>query len=99
MEASLEKARQVNGRNLLRAMHLGPVGQITIERLYEASFTIERKLAAMRACCLSNKKPNLVSKEAGWAFFFSGFGGNRYGFNINTRDDRQASSKIEHASC
>lgn len=49
VEASLEKARQMNGRNLLRAMHLGPVGQITKERLYEASFAIERKLAAVSA--------------------------------------------------
>lgn len=49
VEASLEKARQMNVRNPLRAMHLGPVGQITKERLYEATFAIERKLAAASA--------------------------------------------------
>jgi hypothetical protein len=49
VEASLQKMRQVNGQKLLRAMHLGPVGEITKERLYEASFAVERKLAAVCA--------------------------------------------------
>lgn len=49
MEASLQKGRQVNGRNCMRAVHLGPVGQISKERLYEASFVVERKLAALGA--------------------------------------------------
>ena len=49
VEASLQKMRQVNGQKLLRAAHLGPVGQITKERLYEASFAVERKLAAVSA--------------------------------------------------
>ena len=49
VEASLQKMRQVNGQKLLRAMHLGPVGEITKERLYEASFAVERKLAAIAA--------------------------------------------------
>ncbi|MCB8924005.1 MAG: hypothetical protein H6652_00090 [Ardenticatenaceae bacterium] len=49
VEASLQKMRQVNGQKLLRAMHLGPVGEITKERLYEASFAVERKLAAITA--------------------------------------------------
>ncbi|MBK8904518.1 MAG: hypothetical protein IPM53_25290 [Anaerolineaceae bacterium] len=49
VEASLQKMRQVNGHKLLRAMHLGPVGALTKERLYEASFAVERKLAALSA--------------------------------------------------
>ena len=49
VEASLEKTRQVNGQKLLRAMHLGSVGEITKERLYAASFAVERKLAAIAA--------------------------------------------------
>ncbi|MCB8979874.1 MAG: hypothetical protein H6657_20890 [Ardenticatenaceae bacterium] len=49
VEASLQKMRQVNGQKLLRAMHLGPVGDLTKERLYEASFAVERKLAALSA--------------------------------------------------
>ena len=49
MEASLQKGRQVNGRNCMRAVHLGKVGDISKERLYEASFVVERKLAAMAA--------------------------------------------------
>jgi hypothetical protein len=49
VEASLQKMRQVNGQKLLRAMHLGPVGELTKERLYEASFAVERKLAALSA--------------------------------------------------
>ena len=49
VEASLQKMRQVNGQKLLRAMHLGAVGEITKERLYEASFAVERKLAAISA--------------------------------------------------
>jgi hypothetical protein len=49
VEASLQKMRQVDGQKLLRAMHLGPVGEITKEQLYEASFAIERKLAAVCA--------------------------------------------------
>ena len=49
IEASLQKMRQVDGQKLLRAMHLGPVGEITKERLYEASFAVERKLAAVCA--------------------------------------------------
>jgi len=40
---------QVNGQKLLRAMHLGPVVEITKERLYEASFAMKRKLAAISA--------------------------------------------------
>ena len=49
VEASLQKMRQVDGQKLLRAMHLGPVGALTKERLYEASFAVERKLAALSA--------------------------------------------------
>ena len=49
VEASLQKMRQVNGQKRLRAMHLGPVGGLTKERLYEASFAVERKLAALSA--------------------------------------------------
>lgn len=49
VEASLQKMRQVNGQKLLRAMHLGLVGALTKERLYEASFAGERKLAALSA--------------------------------------------------
>ncbi|MFZ1398472.1 MAG: hypothetical protein WAS33_16330 [Candidatus Promineifilaceae bacterium] len=49
MEASLQKMRQVNGQKLLRAMHLGPVGEITKERLYETSFAVECKLATITA--------------------------------------------------
>jgi hypothetical protein len=49
VEASLQKMRRVNGQKLLRAMHLGPVGEITKERLYEASFAVERKLASITA--------------------------------------------------
>jgi hypothetical protein len=47
LEGSLQKCRHINGRNCIRAVHLGKVGEITKERLYEASFTVERKLAAM----------------------------------------------------
>ena len=47
MEASLQKGRLVNGRNCVRAVHLGKLGDISKERLYEASFTVERKLAAL----------------------------------------------------
>jgi hypothetical protein len=49
LEASLQKGRRVNGRNLVRAVHLGSLGQITKERLSEASFEVERKLAALGA--------------------------------------------------
>jgi hypothetical protein len=47
--ASLQKGRRVNGRNRVRAVHLGKLGEVTKERLYEASFAVERKLAAMTA--------------------------------------------------
>jgi hypothetical protein len=47
VEASLQKCRHIDGRNCVRAVHLGKVGEITKERLYEASFVVERKLAAM----------------------------------------------------
>jgi hypothetical protein len=47
LEGSLQKCRHIIGRNCIRAVHLGKVGEITKERLYEASFTVERKLAAM----------------------------------------------------
>lgn len=40
VEASLQKMRQVNGQRLLRAMHLEPVGTLTKERMYEASFAV-----------------------------------------------------------
>ena len=49
VEGSLQKGRRINGRNYVRAVHLGKVGDITKERLYEASFAIERKLAALVA--------------------------------------------------
>ncbi len=49
MEASLQKGRLVNGRNCVRAVHLGKLGDVTKERLYEASFAVERKLAALAA--------------------------------------------------
>ena len=47
LEASLQKARRINGRNCMRAVHLGAVGEVTKDRLYEASFIVERKLAAL----------------------------------------------------
>ncbi|MFQ5434704.1 MAG: hypothetical protein ACE5FD_07490 [Anaerolineae bacterium] len=49
MEASLQKGRRIDGRNWVRAVHLGKVGEITKERLYQASFAVERKLAALGA--------------------------------------------------
>jgi hypothetical protein len=49
LEGSLQKCRHINGRNCIRAVHLGKVGEITKERLYEASFIVERKIAAMGA--------------------------------------------------
>ncbi len=49
MEASLQKGRLVDGRNCVRAVHLGKLGDISKERLYEASFAVERKLAALAA--------------------------------------------------
>lgn len=49
MEASLQKGRLVNGRNVVRAVHLGAVGELSKERLYAASLEVERKLAAMGA--------------------------------------------------
>ncbi len=47
MEASLQKGRRIEGRNLVRAVHLGSLGEITKERLYAASFEVERKLAVL----------------------------------------------------
>ncbi|MFZ0545695.1 MAG: hypothetical protein WAM60_09680, partial [Candidatus Promineifilaceae bacterium] len=49
LEGSLQKGRRINGRNFVRAVHLGMVGEITKKRLYEASFIVERKLAALGA--------------------------------------------------
>lgn len=47
MEASLQKGRRIEGRNMVRAVHLGSLGEITKERLYTASFEVERKLAVL----------------------------------------------------
>jgi hypothetical protein len=49
LEGSLQKCRHINGRNCIRAVHLGKVGEITKERLYEASFVVEQMLAVMGA--------------------------------------------------
>lgn len=49
MEASLQKGCCIAGRNIVRAVHLGSLGQLTKERLYTASFEVERKLAGLGA--------------------------------------------------
>jgi hypothetical protein len=47
LQASLQKGRQINGRNYVRAIHLGNLGDITKEGLRAASFAIERKFTCL----------------------------------------------------
>ena len=47
LDGSLHKGRSFNGRAYRRSMSLGKVGHLTKERLWEATFCLDEKLAAL----------------------------------------------------